>query len=99
MVARFIFMNQRAERGVDVVRERNTDVLTLLDSELIKEYRMSKEEILNICELVKDDMTPLRRGGRASGPNLTFEEKVLISMKLLVSGSFQSIAKNYVNVS
>ena len=91
--ARYLFLNN-LHREEAIIRRRAENILDLPHNELIKEYRMPKIEILNLCELLKDKLTSLREGTRY----LTIEEKVLISLKTLASGSFQNSAKDNVNV-
>ena len=65
------------------------------DFELIYEYRMSRASILELCDMLRDDLSPTTRKSAA----LTVEEQVLLSLKVLASGSFQSSAKDNINVS
>ena len=78
-------------------RERNqmNCLSEWMDEELVAEFRMRKQEIKYVCSLVKDDMAPL--GSRSS--DTTLEEKVLICLKTLGSGSFQNCSKDFVQVS
>ena len=65
------------------------------NEEVIAEFRMSKQEIKYVCSLVKDDMALL--GSRSR--DITLEEKVLICLKTLGSGSFQNRSIDFVQVS
>ena len=65
------------------------------DFELIYEYRMSRASILELCDMLRDDLSPTTRKSAA----LTVEEQVLLSLKVLASGSFQSSTKDNINVS
>ena len=56
---------------------------------------MSRESILELCDMLRDDLSPTTRKSAA----LTVEEQVLLSLKVLASGSFQSSAKDNINVS
>ena len=94
MAARFLFINDRA-RVLNNVEHRNYNLYDQTDEDLIKEFRLNKQEILNVCDLVKDDLSPKRCGGRI----LSLEDKVLLSLKALGSGSFQSSVKDFLNVS
>ena len=78
-------------------RERNqVNVLSeWKDEEVIAEFIMSKQEIKSVCFLVKDDMASL--GSRSS--DITLQEKVLICLKTLESGSFQNCSKDLAQVS
>ena len=78
-------------------RERNqmNCLSEWMDEELVAEFRMRKQEIKYVCSLVKDDMAQL--GSRSS--DTTLEEKVLICLKTLGSGSFQNCSKDFVQVS
>ena len=62
--------------------------------ELIYEYRLSKAAILEICDLLREDLQPTIKTAKA----LSVEDQVLISLKLLASGSFQSSSKDNINV-
>ena len=74
-----------------VKRSRRDPIKDPPDSLLIAEYRLNRRLILELCELLRPK---LQRRGNA----LTVEEIVLICLKLLASGSFQNVAKDYVNV-
>ena len=96
MAARYLFVNdlrrdesrQRRRRGPNPLQE-------LSDEDFLKEYRMTKGEVNYLCNLLKDDLSP--RGRRLI--DLTVQEKVLISLKTLASGSFQNSSKDALNVS
>ena len=64
------------------------------EAELIYEYRLSRAAILELCDILKEDLQISIRSPKA----LTVVEKVLISLKLLASGSFQSSTKDNLNV-
>ena len=65
------------------------------EAELMYEYRLSRAAILELYDiLLKEDLQPSIGSPRA----LTLVEKVLISLKMLASGSFQSSTKNNLNV-
>ena len=55
---------------------------------------MSKSEIKCICDLIKDSMQPV--GYRSI--DLSLEQKVLICLKTLGSGSFQNCSKDFIDV-
>ena len=93
MASRFFVVNLPNENPRR--NQRRSNVLELDDDELIKEYRMTKCQILVLCELLKHDLPP----SQERSMNLTVEEKVLISLKTLASGSFQNSAKDNINVS
>ena len=96
MAARYHFMNNMSGRAPTSLERNQVNVLTKWkDEEVIAEFRMSKQEIKYVCSLVKDDMAPL--GSRSS--DITLEEKVLICLKTLGSGSFQNCSKDFVQVS
>ena len=63
------------------------------EAELIYEYRLSRAAILELCDILKEDLQPSIRSLKA----FTVVEKVLISLKLLASGSFQSLTKDNLN--
>ena len=49
---------------------------------------------MELCDLLREDLKPALCNSRV----LTVEQQVLISLKLLASGSFQSSAKDNINV-
>ena len=66
----------------------------MTDRELIKEFCMNQEEIEEICDLVKGEMQPA--GHRLV--DLTLKQKVLLCLKTLGSGSFQTTSKGFLEV-
>ena len=56
---------------------------------------MTKESILEVCSFLENDLKRKNKGRK----NLTVLEQVLISLKLLASGSFQNSSKDNINVS
>ena len=73
---------------------RQENPLQRPENELIYEYRLNKAAILELCDLLREDLKPALCSSRV----LTVEQHVLISLKLLASGSFQSSAKDNINV-
>ena len=65
------------------------------ESEVLEEFRMSKQEIYALCDVVQADMQPV--GHRST--DLTLLNKVLISLKTFASGSFQNCSKDFMHVS
>ena len=68
--------------------------LQMSEVELIYEYRLSKAAMLEICDFLREDLQPTIKTAKA----LSVEDQVLISLKLLSSGSFQSSSKDNINV-
>ena len=97
MACRYLFTNLREYYGRyyedDIVEESPMDVYT--EDNFRIEFRMSKAEIINICDIVKDEM--YTKGCRKM--DLSIEEKVLISIKTLALGSFQNCSKDFTKVS
>ena len=97
MACRYLFTNLREYYGRyyedDIVEESPMDVYT--EDNFRTEFRMSKAEIIKICDIVKDEM--YTKGCRKM--DLSIEEKVLISIKTLASGSFQNCSKDFIKVS
>ena len=62
---------------------------------LLKEFRFPKSEIRTICDIVKNEMRPIRERKQI----LLLEDKVLLSLKNLASGSFQNSVKDILNAS
>ena len=73
---------------------RQENPLQRAENELIYEYRLNKAAIMELCDLLREDLKPTPCSSRV----LTVEQQVLISLKLLASGSFQSSAKDNINV-
>ena len=73
---------------------RQENPLQRPENELIYEYRLNKAVIMELCDLLREDLKPTLCSSRV----LTVEQQVLISLKLLASGSFQSSAKDNINV-
>ena len=94
MAARYWFINNNQPRLQRIIRRRDKNPLHLPDAELLKEYRMPCQQIFNICDLVRTELGT--RGYRSV--DLTLEEKVLLSLKTLASGSFQNSSKDYLDV-
>ena len=94
MAARFLLINDR-QRVTNNVQHASFNLLEQEDDDLIKIFRLNKQQILNVCDLVSDDLSPKRSGGNI----LSLEHKVLISLKTLASGSFQNSVKDLLNVS
>ena len=85
---RFLYLQQNKSR---IMQQRSVDhTLSMTDWELIKEFRMNQEEIEEICDLVKGEMQPV--GHRLV--DLTLKQKVLLCLKTLGSGSFQTTSKD-----
>ena len=84
-------LGARKRKAIERIRRCPFD----LPEELFKkEYRMYKGNVRQLCELLDEDLIPKITGKHI----LTTEQKVLISLKVLASGSFQNVAKDYVNV-
>ena len=77
LVSFFIKYKRRYERG-----ER--DIFEKTEQEILQEFRMTKQEICILCDVVQEDMQPM--GSRSV--NLTPLDKVLICLKTLAPGSF-----------
>ena len=56
---------------------------------------MSRASILELCDMLRDDLSPTTKKSAA----LTVKEQVLLSLKVLASGSFQSSAKDNIHAS
>ena len=94
MAERYFLLNNTPRR-TSLKRERNFRISDLTEEEVIKEFRLKKSEIGYICSLLQDSMSPL--GFRST--DLLLEQKVLICLKTLGSGSFQNCSKDFINVS
>lgn len=89
----FLFSYVNDERKYEGYRR--ADVLeTSSERKLIQEFRLGKAQIQQLCEIVREDMKCV--GGRSIDLSLT--EKVLICLKTLGSGSFQSCSKDFMFV-
>ena len=78
MAAAFFIINPEREENITRCRSNNLDALT--EQETINEYRMTKHRIYQLCEMLKNDLTPLRNARRGyKRVNLSLVEKVLIA--------------------
>ena len=87
-----VFSSSKCPRKRKQCRQENP--LQRPENELIYEYRLNKAAIMELCDLLREDLKPTLCSSRI----LTVEQQVLISLKLLASGSFQSSAKDNINV-
>ena len=94
MAGRYFLLNN-TPRKTSLKKERNFRISNLTEEEVIKEFRLKKSEIGYICSLLQDSISPF--GFRST--NLSLEQKVLICLKTLESGSFQNCSKDFINVS
>ena len=67
----------------------------LPENAFIKKFRLSKREVEILCNLLKTELSSV--GSRSM--DLSVDEKVMISLKTLASGSFQSSFNDLFNVS
>ena len=77
------------------IAERNNFLETKTELEFLQEFRMTKEEIHYVCNIVAEDLQS--KGSRSL--DLTLLDKVLISLKTLASGSYQNCSKDFMHVS
>ena len=97
MAAEFFAVNPPREENRRRMRVLYLDELS--DDEIINEYRLTRRQIYYICEMLKDELTPIKDAGRGfKRRNSSLEEKVLISLKTLASGSFQNSSKDNIDV-
>ena len=98
MAAPFFIVNPPREEVRD--RPRVLELEELTDDEVMDEYRLTRSQIKDLCDLLRSDLAPARDANRGrKRVNLSLEEKVLISLKTLASGSFQNSSKDNINVS
>ena len=96
MAGIFAFTNLTPHQRPKVYRNNNFSPLEEYDEEeFLKEFRVTKAEAKGLCDLLKGDL-PCRGNRRC---DLTLEQKVLISLKTLGTGSFQNSSKDYFGVS
>ena len=81
----------RARNSLQAVADHT---LSMSSTELIKKFRINREEIEEICELVKDEMQPVGH----TMMDLSLKQKVLLCRKTLESESFQSTSKGFLKV-
>ena len=77
------------------IAERNNFLETITELEVLQKCEMTKEEIYCICNIVAEDLQS--KGSRSL--DLTLLVKVLISLKILASGSYQNCSKDFMHVS
>ena len=85
----------RQQRRFRSERIRKDPFIGASDEDLIREYRLSKAAITELCTILENDLKPKYQGKNI----LTVEQQVLISLKQLASGSFQNSKKDNLNVS
>ena len=66
----------------------------MTDRELIKEFRMNQKEIQEICDLISGEMQPVGHWL----VDLTLKQKVLLCLKTLGSGTFQTTSTDFLEV-
>ena len=94
MAARYYFLNNNLSlpRRTNIYRRRGECPLEVLpDEEVIKEFRMTKSEIEDLCDLLGEYLAA--KGCREC--DLSVKDKVLIALKTLASGSFQNYLDTY----
>lgn len=95
MAAQFVFMNAAPPRAETIYNDEYVDPFSWNDDRFGKEFRMTKEEVNDLAEMLYDDMKSC--GSR--GCDLTVHQKILISLKTLGSGSFQNTSKDFISIS
>ena len=70
-------------------------LVTYTDEQFLKEFRPSRSDIGGISDIVKNDM--FTKGYRKK--DLSLEQKVLICLKTIATGSFQNCSKDFRGVS
>ena len=95
MAGRYLFLNGFGRREDLVMEHRQSPLLFYNDEDFLREFRMTKPEVNYLSGLLKDEL--YSRGRR--NIDLSVEDKVLISLKTLASGSFQNTSKDFLNVS
>ena len=94
MAARYYLLNA----GSNVLREqrpRPNPLEELTEVAFVSEYRLFKSDVRLLAFLLRSEL-----GGRGSRIcDITLEEKRLVALKCLASGSFQNSAQNALNVS
>ena len=85
----------RRRRRMQTERVRKNPLAQLTELEIIQNYCLSKAAILELCSLLQHDLQRKNHGWRT----LTVEEQVLISLKVLASGSFPNSSKDDINIS
>ena len=95
MAARYLFVNDMPRRENYSRQPRRNPLEFFTDEDLIKYFRMTRSEILLVCGLVRNEMECV--GSREM--DFSLEEKVLICLKTLGSGSFQNTSKDCLNAS
>ena len=77
MARRILYLQESRPRNFSQAVADHT--LSMSNTELIKEFRKNREEIEEICELVKDEMQPV--GHRMM--DMSLKQKVLLCVKML----------------
>lgn len=83
-LAHFNVPPQRKER---IFRNKDALSLEFTDSELRDRYRFSREGILYLSNLLREDITRKTNRNHA----LTVEQQIMIALRFLASGSFLQV--------
>ena len=94
-MASFHFFSNNLSNATALEVEPRNFLEKLSHTEILKEFRMTKIEIMQLTDLLNDD---LKSNGRRK-VDLSVEDKILIALKTLSSGSFQHSAKDLFRVS
>ena len=77
------------------LRDRSNPLEDLQDIEFHQRFRFSKDTVLSILEMIRDDITPLSDRDANIPPML----KLLASLSFFATGSFQSVTGDLLNIS
>ena len=95
MACRYLFTNLRERQGKnyedDIFKKSPMNVYT--EDNFRKEFRMSKAEIIKICDKIVEDEIIYQRMPKNGSIK---RGKILISIKTLASGSFQNCLKDFI---
>ena len=78
---------QRILRRARVFRDRSDPLQLYDDTELIERYRMPRNLIIDVINILSDDITPRTNRNQAVSTHL----QVLVALRFFASGSFQRV--------
>ena len=82
-----VIQNRRALRRQRIFRDRNNPLDYLPEEDIIQRYRLTRQLILQVCDMVRDD---IERPTNRSSP-LPVSLQVMVALRFYATGTFQSV--------
>ena len=90
-----LVQNRRALRRQRIFRDRNNPLDYLHDTDLIQRYRLPRDLINRVCDIVRDDID---RATHRSSP-LPVSLQVMVALRFYATGAFQTVIGDIHNIS